>query len=103
MFNNIQYFGFVWLFEKTRGGLKQGSRASLRPMERWAVGNKWGTFLGVSFLYSLLMVGMYGVSHSKLVLSLIYFLAFAHYIIDGLIWRTDVNLSLKSVIKSWSV
>lgn len=100
MFHNIQYFGFVWIFEKTRGVIRSEEKKPLRLMERFAVDKKWHLFLGIAFAYSLLMVGLYGVSHSRLILVLIYFLAFAHYIIDGLIWRPKVNLKLSAVLKS---
>lgn len=100
MFHNIQYFGFVWIFEKTRGSLRSAEKKPLRLMERWAVGKKWHLFLGIALIYSLFMVGFYGVSHSRLILVAIYFLAFAHYIIDGLIWKPNVNLKLTAVIKS---
>lgn len=91
MFHNIQYFGFVWLFERTRGDLREEKNLPVSKMGSWATGHNWLAFFGVALAYSFLLVGLYGIWPTRLLLTTIYFLAFAHYIIDGYIWNSQHN------------
>lgn len=102
MFHNIQYFGFVWLFEETRSQIRQEQSLPISKMGTWASQRNWVAFFGVALAYSLIIVGLYGIWPTRLLLTVIYFLAFAHYIIDGYIWTSRHNKGLGNVMRRLS-
>lgn len=99
MYHNIQYFGFVWLYEGKRGELRKEQNLPLSKMGLWATRQNWVAFFGVALAYSFLIVGIYGIWPTRLLLVTIYFLAFAHYIIDGYIWTSQHNKGLGGVLQ----
>lgn len=99
MYHNIQYFGFVWLFEEKRAELRLESNLSLSKMGSWALKKQWVAFFGVALAYSFVIVGIYGIWPTRLLLVTIYFLAFAHYVIDGYIWTSQCNKNLGGFIQ----
>ncbi len=91
IFHNVQYFGFVWLFEKNRSREMGKLDLPLELPQRLAFQGGWKRYFGVALAYSFAVIGLYLVLPHSFGLTLIYFLGFAHYVIDGYIWRRDHN------------
>ena len=91
IFHNIQYFGFVWMFERERTGIMVEKRTGLQMPQRLVHMGAWKRWFGVALLYSLAICVFYLAAPKQVGLTLIYFLGFAHYIIDGHIWRGAHN------------
>lgn len=78
IFHDVQYMGFVWGYEKHKG------RAPLRPLR----------YLGRAFAFAGIMVvigyftGFFGAFVTFLTFT------FAHYLIDGFIWKRKYNGNL---------
>lgn len=90
-YHNIQYFGFVWLFERYRAEELSKTDLPLQLPQRLALQGSWKSYFGLAFLYSAVVIVFYLVTPRYVGLTFIYFLAIAHYIVDGYIWRRDVN------------
>ena len=98
IYHNVQYFGFVWLFERSRSiELKQAGE-SLQVPQRLAFQKGWKSYFGIALAYSILVIAVYLVTPSFVGLTFIYFLGLSHYIIDGYIWRHDINRGMGPVI-----
>jgi hypothetical protein len=95
IYHNIQYFGFVWLFERERSQELAKISLSLEIPQKLALLGSWKGYFSLSLLYSFVMVAVYLISPKSFGLVLIYYIAFAHYIIDGYIWKRQNNSFLK--------
>lgn len=94
MFHNFQYFGFVWMFEKYRSEDMKLAGIELQLPQRLAAQNSWSKYFTLALIYSVLVVIVYLVTPKQVGLTFIYFLALSHYIIDGYMWRRDINKSV---------
>lgn len=99
IFHNIQYVVFVWLAEKYRAQELVEREIPLSGIQNLVNDQRWKSFLGVSLFYSFAVVAVFSFLPTGLGLFLIYFLALAHYIIDGLIWRRENNKWLGPMLK----
>lgn len=99
IFHNIQYFAFVWIAEQSRAQLLTQKAVALQSWQRIAFEGGYKRFLGIALFYSLGVCILFSLMPVTAGLVLIYFLAFSHYIIDGLIWRRKNNAWLSPMLK----
>lgn len=99
IFHNIQYFVFVWIAEKYRAKELREKEIPLQSWQKIIHDQRWKSFLGISLFYSFAIIVLFSLIPTSAGLVLIYFLAFAHYIIDGLIWRRQNNKLLSPTLK----
>jgi hypothetical protein len=98
IYHNIQYFGFVWLFEQHRSREQMKNQNRLSWPQKLVYERSWVKYFSVALMYSFVVVTFYLVAPHQAGLSLIYFLGFAHYVIDGYIWKKDNNRLLNPVV-----
>jgi hypothetical protein len=70
----------------------------LQLPQRLSYTRSWKMYFSIAAIYSFTIVAIYKLLPHQAGLALIYFLGIAHYIIDGYIWRKDVNKLLNPVI-----
>lgn len=99
IYHNIQYFGFVWLFEKYRSKELIEQHVPLQLHQKLVHQKSWIKYFSIAFMYSILMLTLYSITPRYIGLTLIYFLATAHYVIDGYLWRKGYNTLLSPVMK----
>lgn len=99
IYHNVQYFGFVWLFEKYRSKEFIAQEIPLQLHQKLVYEKSWIKYFFIAFLYSIVMLTLYSVTPNRVGMTLIYFLAVAHYVIDGYIWKKDHNTLLSPVMK----
>lgn len=103
MYHNVQYFGFIWLFENSRGKeiekAASGEEFKSYPL-KLAAGGRWKTYFALAFIYSLLIVVFYKITPSQVGLTFIYFLGISHYIVDGIIWKRTNNKHVSVMISA---
>lgn len=103
MYHNVQYFAFVWLFEKSRAqDLNAEMKFSLGLPQKLALNASWVKYFGLSLMYSFVVIGIYLVTPRSVGLTFVYFLAFAHYVVDGYIWTRKCNTRLGAFVGSLS-
>jgi hypothetical protein len=102
MFHDVQYFGFVWLFERERSQELRAASVSLGLPQRLAFNNGWARYFGLALAYSFMVIAIYLSTPRAIGLTLIYFLAIVHYVVDGYIWRRNHNQYLTPVIARWA-
>jgi len=95
IYHNIQYFGFIWMFERNRAKRFEEKNLPIQLPQKLVLKGSWGKFFGLSLIYSFAIVGFYLVAPFQLGLVLIYYVGFAHYIIDGLIWKKANNMDVE--------
>jgi hypothetical protein len=88
----INYFGFVWMFERHR---TCAPRSVFDMPQRLAAKGDWKRYFALAYAYSALVVGVSVILPPDLGVALIYLSNLAHYIIDGLIWRRSTNASVR--------
>lgn len=98
IYHNVQYFGFVWLFEKYRSRELLANDVTLQFPQRLVHQKSWMPYFSMAFLYSIIMLMIYSVTPECIGMTLIYFLATAHYVIDGYLWKKGHNSLLNPVI-----
>ena len=103
IFHNIQYFGFVWAFERQRVREFQASKEILGFPQRLVAQASWKTYGAVALAYSFMIVAFYLTLPHVYGLALIYFTGISHYIIDGYVWRRDTNQLISKVVERWAV
>ena len=100
IYHNIQYFGFVWLFERNRVVALSQKGTELQYTQKVVLRGNWKTFAGLGLTYSLFMTVIYLASPMSFGLVLLYYIAFAHYIIDGIIWRRHNNAYVGEMVQN---
>lgn len=103
IFHNVQYFGFVWLYEKHHSKELLEAKNHLSFHLSLVNKNSWIKYFSIAFLYSLLMILFYLVTPKQIGMTLIYFIALSHYVIDGYIWKKDINKNLSLVVNRISI
>lgn len=98
IYHNLQYFGFVWLFERHRSEELVAAGFPLQLPQRYGFERSWVKYFSIAGVYSFLIVFFYFIAPHQMGLALIYFLGIAHYIIDGYIWKTSHNKMLPAVL-----
>jgi hypothetical protein len=93
IFHNVQYFGFVWLYERGRAG--SGAEGT---SHRLAVAGRWRAFFGLGLLFSIAVITLYKALPRDFGTFVIYFVGVSHYLIDGAIWRGKENRHLGASI-----
>jgi hypothetical protein len=99
IFHNIQYFVFVWIAEKHRATELVHQQIALQGWQKIVHTRKWKSFLGITLFYSFAIIILFTLIPTSAGLVMIYFLAFSHYIVDGLIWRRENNKLLGPTIR----
>jgi hypothetical protein len=92
IFHNVQYFGFVWLYERGRRGVPD--RSTLGLSHRLAVSGRWKSFFGLGLVFSFAVIALYKLAPKELGTFVIYFIGVSHYLVDGSIWRGRDNRHL---------
>lgn len=98
IFHNIQYFGFVWLFEKYRTKELLDTKIPLQFHQRLVYQKSWVKYFSIALIYSIAMIIFYTITPKHIGMTLIYFTALAHYVIDGYMWKKDHNKLLNPVL-----
>lgn len=101
IFHNIQYFGFVWAFESSRSMGMEKSGLKLGLPQKLARSGAWKSYFSIALVYSFAIVALYVLLPKTFGLGLMYFVGLSHYIVDGLVWRRNVNFSMSKVLESW--
>ena len=99
IFHNIQYIAFVYVAEKHRAHELVDKGASLHPWQRFISLGKYKTYLAISLAYSFFIIALYMMMPTNFALVMIYFVALAHYIIDGHIWKRENNTMMSPIIR----
>ncbi len=99
MYHNIQYFGFVWLYEKNYAHVRQAEGGDLSHLQTISYQGDWKRYFSYAFLYSLSIFLLYGLLPHHWMLPVIYFLAFSHYLVDGVMWQKKHNGNLSPVLR----
>lgn len=96
LYHIVQYFGFVWLFERHRSAVLAEDRAApaLAWPQRSALEGRWRTYFGAAFAYSAALLVIYFLDPQRIGLVLIYVSNVAHYLVDGVIWSGRRNRSI---------
>jgi hypothetical protein len=102
IYHNIQYFGFVWLFERHRSADIATAQLPLQLPQRLAFEGAWKRFFGMALLFSMAVITIYVSVPKQMGTVLIYFIALSHYLIDGQIWRRDQNRAVAPFIARMS-
>lgn len=100
IFHNIQYFVFVWIFEKNRSMelMKQMPGTKLTKSQNWTTKGAAFKYFGTALGFSAVVIFLYLILPRSIAMVFIYFLAFAHYLIDGHIWKSHHNSMLTSTL-----
>lgn len=98
IFHNIQYFGFIWLFEKYRSKELIEAKVPLQLHIKLVHQKAWVKYFSIALIYSILMIVFYTITPKYIGMTVIYFTALAHYVIDGYMWKRNINKSLPSVL-----
>jgi len=99
IYHNVQYFGFVWLFEKYRTKEMTELGVPLQLPQQWVYQNAWAKYFSVALIYSFSMIVFYAVTPRHIGMSVIYFITVAHYVIDGYLWKGTHNRLLRPVLR----
>nr|BFD31453.1 hypothetical protein GTC16762_10710 [Pigmentibacter ruber] len=103
IFHNVQYFGFVWLFEKYRTKEMNEANISITFYQKLVSKNAWIKYFSIALTYSIMMIIFYLITPKHVGMTLIYFMALSHYIIDGYMWKKDINKTLSPVLHRISI
>ena len=98
IFHNIQYFGFIWLFEKYRSKELVEANITLQIHQKLVYQKSWVKYFSIALIYSIAMITFYLITPKHIGMTLIYFTALAHYVIDGYMWKKNHNKLLTPVI-----
>jgi hypothetical protein len=94
IFHNIQYFGFVWLYERGRCEELAREGGTLALPQRLAAEGRWRPYLAWALAFSFAVIAAYAAFPHRLGMFLIYFIGVSHYLVDGSIWRNRDNRHL---------
>lgn len=98
VFHNVQYFGFVWLYERNRTEDLPQYEALLGTPQRLAREGAWKHYFGYALAFSGAVIAIYVSLPHQAGAFVIYFLAVSHYIVDGYLWRRDRNRAMPRVV-----
>lgn len=91
VFHNLQYFGFVWIFERARSKELAELGTTLGLPQQLALRGAWPTYFGIAFGYAFAVGGATLVLPRELGALLVYASSLTHYVVDGVIWRRGWN------------
>lgn len=91
IYHNIQYFGFVWMFEKNRTANLIDNKQTLQMPQRLVAMGDWKKYFLLAFIYSIAISIAYAALPKSAGTVFIYFIAVSHYVIDGYVWRRGQN------------
>ncbi len=98
VFHNLQYFGFVWLFERARSKELAELGTELALPQRLALRGAWRGYFGIAFGYAFAVGAATIALPRDLGALLIYASSLTHYIVDGVIWRRAWNGSMATTL-----
>lgn len=93
-FHDLQYFGFVWHFQRQRAARLQAAGTGLDVIHRWALADQWGRYFGLAFAFSLALVGVLSAVPTTAALTIVVFHNTLHYLMDGWIWKRQHHPTL---------
>jgi len=93
-FHDLQYFGFVWHFQRRRAERLADEGVALDPIHRWAGANQWGRYFGLAFAFSLGLVALLSAMPTTAGLTIVVFHNTLHYLMDGWIWKRQNHATL---------
>lgn len=86
-YHDLQYWGFVWHFQRRRSLALEAEGKPLDWLHRLARDNRIYRYFGVAFLYSALVVATLVVAPPTVAIALVVFYNVVHYVMDGYVWK----------------
>jgi hypothetical protein len=93
-FHDLQYFGFVWHFQRQRSVRLAAAGVELDAIHRWAHADQWGRYFGLAFGFSLALVALLSAVPTTVALTIVVFHNTLHYLMDGWIWKRQNHATL---------
>jgi hypothetical protein len=100
MYHNIQYYGFVWMFERRRASQWARQGAPLQMPQRLAARGAWAGYFGMALVYSAIIGVLYQFLPRAAGLVLVYTVTVSHYLVDGFVWRRKHNRDVAPTFES---
>jgi hypothetical protein len=99
--HNIQYFGFVWLFETKRVEIIDTEKGIVDGPLSLVKKSKWVSYFGISYVATLLVLAISFVLGFQAVSVFITYIATVfHYVGDGVLWKKTMNRHVVPVSRS---
>jgi hypothetical protein len=98
VFHSVQYFGFVWMFERHRTQDLPRYEALLGTPQRLVREGAWRHYFGLGFAFSSLVVALYLSLPRQAGAFVVSLIAVSHYLVDGQLWRREHNSAVPRVI-----
>lgn len=98
--HNIQYFAFVWLFEKKRAELNVAAAVPLEGLTRFAAGRSWVRFYIIPLALALITVAAGSWIPDGPFIAFIQFWVLFHYLGDAVIWKRSFNSAVSPVSRA---
>lgn len=99
--HNMQYIGYVWLFERKRVMHIENSQSlpsqKLSFLLELVKKNNWKTYFGLIYGLTIFSIFIGLIGYELAALTLVHFLTIFHYIGDGFFWKKDINAHVKPV------
>jgi hypothetical protein len=93
IFHNLQYFAFVWLYERARSP-DLAREDGLALPQRLVSEGRWKAYFALALVFSAVVITAYGIIPRRFGTFVIYFIGVSHYLVDGAIWRARSNRHL---------
>lgn len=99
--HNIQYFGFVWLFEKKRVEIVEAENRPIEGTLKLVRDSQWIRYFSISYIatFLVLILSFLG-GFQNLSVFLTYIATAFHYIGDGVLWKKTLNRHVVPVSRS---
>jgi hypothetical protein len=98
IFHSVQYFGFVWLYERKRTEDLPRYEALLGVPQRFARAGHWKQFFSLGLIFSSAVSFLYASLPQQAGAFVIYFIAASHYLVDAYLWSRGTNTAMPRVI-----
>lgn len=90
--HNIQYFGFVWLFETKRVEIIGSEKGLVDGPLKLVQKTKWVGYFGISYAATLLVLAIsFVLGYQTLSVFITYIATVFHYVGDGVLWKKSLN------------
>lgn len=90
--HNIQYFGFVWLFEKKRVDVIEAENGQVEGTLKLVKNSNWVKYFGISYVATFLVLMLsFLAGFQALSIFLTYIATVFHYVGDGIFWKKTIN------------
>ncbi|MEB3222131.1 MAG: hypothetical protein VKS61_08655 [Candidatus Sericytochromatia bacterium] len=86
-YHDLQYIGFVWMFQRRRAGWLVAAGHGLDFVHALAEANRPLPYLGLAGAFSLLVVGLIVALPPAGAIGVVVFVNVVHYLMDGMVWQ----------------